>query len=105
MHRFIESIDRFELATGTSLVIWLTPEGREELSVENAYEISSECGCANISWESSKVGGEQHIQIAPGGSEDQRILEYYLENPESAIDDIISKNEMLEEEEEAERAA
>lgn len=97
MHRFISSIDRFELETGTSLVVWLTPEGREKLSVESAYEISSECGCANIKW-TSKQYGEQHIHHAPGGSEDQRILEYYLENPEKAIDDIESKNEELEEE-------
>ncbi|MGQ5718833.1 hypothetical protein [Pseudochrobactrum asaccharolyticum] len=97
MHRFISSIDRFELETGTSLVVWLTPEGREQLSAANAFEISSECGCANIKWESNKFG-EQHIQIAPGGDEDQRILDYMLKNPESAIEHIETKNEELEEE-------
>lgn len=75
MNRYIANVDSFEL--------------------ETAYEISSECGCANIKWESSNFG-EQHIEIAPGGSEDQRFLEYYLENQQSAIEHIIAKNEELE---------
>ncbi|ERI12535.1 hypothetical protein O206_11125 [Ochrobactrum sp. EGD-AQ16] len=89
---YIESIDRFQ--SEGSLVVWLNKAGREALNCENAYEINSRCGCANIEWTDVNFG-EQHIEISPGGSEDARILDYMLSNPESAIEDILSRLEKL----------
>lgn len=87
---YIENVDHFEGA----IVAWLTPEGREALQIENAFEINSNNGCANIEWTDVKFG-DQHIEIAPGGSEDARILDYMLANPESAIENIENRMEEL----------
>ncbi|MPR60643.1 hypothetical protein D7027_02195 [Ochrobactrum intermedium] len=89
---YIENIDRF--ADEGSVVVWLNKAGREALNCENAYEINSRNGCANIEWSDLRFG-EQHIEFAPGGSEDARILEYMLDNPESAIEDILHHLEQL----------
>ncbi|MDH0123320.1 hypothetical protein ABE562_04980 [Brucella intermedia] len=89
---YIENVDHFE----GSVVAWLTPAGREALQIENAFEINSTNGCANIEWTDVKFG-DQHIEIAPGGSEDARILDYMLANPESAIENIEDRLEELKE--------
>lgn len=89
---YIENVDHFE----GSVVAWLTPAGREALQIENAFEINSNNGCANIEWTDVKFG-DQHIEIAPGGSEDARILDYMLANPESAIESIEDRLEELKE--------
>lgn len=98
-HEYIASIDYSD--DRTEVVVWLTAEGQEALNIDGAYEINSRNGCANVKWTDIDFG-DQHIECAPGGSEDERILEYMLENPESAISDIESRLESLREEEASE---
>jgi predicted ATPase len=82
-------------------IVYLTAEAKEYFNFySDAYEITSECGCANIVWEDA-THGEQHIQIAPGGTEDARILAYLVENPESALENIKSHIAALREDEAA----
>lgn len=89
-HKYIETVDNFK----DSVVVWLNPVGRKALNIKDAFEINSYCGCANIEWTDVKFG-DQHIEIAPGGSEDARILDYMLNNPESAIESIEDRLEEL----------
>lgn len=78
-------------------IAYLTKEAKKHFNFySDGYEITDECGCANIVWEDA-THGEQHIQIAPGGSEDKRILDYYLNDPEAAFEEIRSKLERLNE--------
>jgi hypothetical protein len=93
-NNFISSVDCFE--NEGSLVVWLSEEGQKALNCDS-YEINSRCGCANVLWSDSDFG-EQHIEMSPGGTEDARVLEYMLENPESAIEDIQSRLAALKEE-------
>lgn len=69
----------------------------EETFKTSGYEINSNNGCANIHFDHEEFG-EQHIELAPGGSEDERILNYLLDNPESAISEIEARIEYVEEE-------
>ncbi|MFK4826208.1 hypothetical protein ACI0FM_15675 [Paenochrobactrum sp. BZR 588] len=69
----------------------------EEIFKTSGYEINSNNGCTNIHFDHIEFG-EQHIEIAPGGDEDARRLNYLLDNPESAIKEIEARIEMREEE-------
>jgi len=92
-HKYIETVDNFK----DSVVVWLNPVGRKALNIKDAFEINSYCGCATIDWDDRDFG-DQEIQIAPGGSEDARILDYMLNNPESAIEYIENRLKALKEE-------
>lgn len=92
MTNYIENIEKSENAA----VVFFNDAGIKAFS-STGYEITSRNGCANILFDHEEFG-EVHIELAPGGSEDARILEYLLENPDSAIEDIQSRIELLEKE-------
>lgn len=80
------------------LIIGFTDEGKEVFNTAG-YEINSNNGCGNILFDHEHFG-EQHIELAPGGSEEARTLEYLIDNPEFAIDKIKARIQMLKEDEE-----
>ncbi len=90
-HTHIETVDNFK----DCVVVRLSKQGKHALNCDS-YEINSSCGCATIVWDDNEHG-YQEVQYSPGGSENARVLEYMLNNPESAIEDIEHRLERLRE--------